>query len=567
MVFLKNPSRNNRAIPFGIPQVVIPVLVLFGSIIGCKSPDATIGPRQIRRPNILWITCEDMSPRLGAYGDSIAFTPNIDRLAEESVLFTNAFSISGVCAPSRAALIMGLYPTSFGALHMRTIKRTAAIAKITDPDLLAIPVYEAVPPPEARCFSEILRLNGYYCTNNSKNDYQFHAPVTAWDENSDQAHYKNRADKSQPFFSVFNILDSHESKVWVNADSASYTDPLTIKLPPYYPDNEIIRKDLARHYDNIRMVDRKVGQLLAELEASGEADNTIVFFFSDHGDGLPRAKRWIYDSGIKVPLMVRYPDRKRAGKKEKQLVSFVDFAPTVLSLAEVPIPAYMQGRAFLGPSADTEPREYIFAARDRMDPVLDYVRGIRDVRYKLIKNYLPNQPYVQFLPYRDQMPLMQELLRLDEEGLLEGIPALWFAKQRPELEFYDTWEDPHEINNLADAPEHAARIGIMLEALTTWEQKTGDMGGIPEPELVKRLWPPDGMQPVTEACTSENIGPDKMAINSITSGASIAYQLIHQSDTSEWMIYTEPVDIREGQIRAIAHRIGYMPSAMVTIDY
>ena len=560
MVVLKNLSPNNREFLFGILLVLIPVMVLIVLVLGCKSPDTTMGPQQIRRPNILWITCEDMSPRLGAYGDSIAFTPNIDRLAEESVLFTNAFSVSGVCAPSRAALIMGLYPTSFGALHMRTIKRTAAIAKITDPDLLAIPVYEAVPPPEAKCFSEILRLNGYYCTNNSKNDYQFHAPVTAWDQNGREAHYKNRKDRSQPFFAVFNFTDSHESKVWLYADSASYTDPLTIELPPYYPDNEVIRKDLARHYDNIRMVDRKIGRLLTELEVSGEADNTIVFFFSDHGDGLPRAKRWIYDSGIKVPMMVRYPDRKRSGEKDGRLVSFVDFAPTVLSLAEVLIPSYMQGRAFLGPSVDEEPREYIFAARDRMDPVLDYVRGIRDDRYKLIKNYLPDQPYVQFLPYRDQMPLMQELLRLDEEGLLEGIPALWFANERPKLEFYDTWEDPHEVNNLADAPEHTERIGIMLNALTTWGQKTGDMGGIPEPELVKQLWPPDGIQPVTQSCTMNITEKDKIELESTTKGASLAYQFIHQGDTSKWMIYKEPIKIRDGQLRAFAHRIGFKPS-------
>ena len=344
MVVLKNLSRNNRKFLFGILLVLIPVMVLIVLVLGCKSPDTTMGPQQIRRPNILWITCEDMSPRLGAYGDSIAFTPNIDRLAEESVLFTNAFSVSGVCAPSRAALIMGLYPTSFGALHMRTIKRTAAIAKITDPDLLAIPVYEAVPPPEAKCFSEILRLNGYYCTNNSKNDYQFHAPVTAWDQN------------------------------------------------------------------------------------------------------------------------------------------------------------------------------------------------------------------------RDQMPLMQELLRLDEEGLLEGIPALWFANERPKLEFYDTWEDPHEVNNLADAPEHTERIGIMLNALTTWGQKTGDMGGIPEPELVKQLWPPDGIQPVTQSCTMNITEKDKIELESTTKGASLAYQFIHQGDTSKWMIYKEPIKIRDGQLRAFAHRIGFKPS-------
>ena len=227
----------------------------------------------------------------------------------------------------------------------------------------------------------------------------------------------------------------------------------------------------------------------------------------------------------------------------------------------------MQGQAFLGPATAQQPRKYVYAARDRMDPVLDYVRGIRDHRYKLIKNYLPNQPYVQFLPYRDQMPLMQELLRMDAAGLLEGIPALWFEKQRPDLEFYDTWEDPHEVNNLADDPEHLERIGTMLSALTSWEQKTGDMGGIPEPELVKRLWPPDGIQPITEKCTFKIVNGDKIELKSETEGASLAYQVINRADTSEWEIYTEPVDIRAGQIRAIAHRIGFKPSAVVTIDY
>ena len=541
---------------------ILPILLLGISCARQLPPPEPVS--EFKKPNILWITCEDMSPRLGAYGDSVAHTPNLDLFATESLVYEHAYSISGVCAPSRAALIMGMYPTSFGALHMRTIKRTSAISQIKDPKLLAIPVYEAVPPPEAKCFSELLRINGYYCTNNAKNDYQFHAPVTAWDENGPQAHYKNRENQSQPFFSVFNFTDSHESRVWLHADSTSYTDPEEVILPAYYPENQIVRKDLARHYDNIRIVDRKVGKILKELEASGEADNTIVFFFSDHGDGLPRAKRWIYDSGIKIPLMVRFPDGSGAGTVISDLVSFVDFAPTVLSLANIEIPDFMQGQAFLGTHA-AKPRTYIYAARDRMDPVLDRQRGIRDSRYKLIKNYLPQQPYVQFLPYRDQMPLMQELLRLESEGKLEGVPAIWFAKQRPELELYDTWEDPQEVNNLSSKPEHQERISNMLIALNNWESEVGDLGGIAEPELVKKLWPPDGVQPVTEPCSFDIKQDNELALRSNTAGASIAFQRIHLSDTSTWQLYKEPFNIGSDTIRVMAHRIGFKPSEAITI--
>lgn len=552
-----------RFYEFQVLGLLLTVALLFFS---CQS-EKKDGPVSLSaRPNILWITCEDMSPRLGAYGDSLAHTPNIDQLAKEGIKYTNAFSISGVCSPSRAALITGLYPTSFAAMHMRTIKRTASIAQITDPELLAIPVYEAVPPAEVKCFSELLRRQGYYCTNNSKEDYQFHAPVTAWDESSNEAHYKNRKDKSQPFFAVFNIGDTHESRVWANADSASYTDPADVILPPYYPDTEVIRRDLARHYDNIRMMDQKVGKLLKELEQSGEADNTIVFFFSDHGDGLPRAKRWIYDSGIKVPLIVRFPDGQGAGTTDDQLVSFVDFPPTLLSLAGAKIPEYMQGQAFLGEAKSKTERDYIYAARDRMDPVMDYVRGVRDKRYKFIKNYWPDEPYVQFLPYRDQMALMQELLRLDSANQLTGIPALWFAKTRPEVEFYDTQNDPYEVNNLADDPQYAQKIAEMHQALKDWETRTNDMGGIPEPELIKQIWPPDGVQPQTAECTHA-VGKDKeVELSSATEGTSIAYRYLSAKDTSDWLLYTQPFVPRQDTLQVMAHRIGYLPSDQKVIE-
>jgi len=542
------------------------LIVLSCLILGCTDEKQNEMWAGREKPNILWITCEDMSPRLGAYGDKLAHTPNIDQLAREGVRYTNVFSVSGVCAPSRAALITGLYPTSFAALHMRTLKRTSAIKKIKDPELLAIPVYEAVPPAEVKCFPELLRANGYYCTNNSKNDYQFRAPVTVWNENSKTAHYKHRSDKSQPFFAIFNITDTHESRVWAHADCTSFTNPEDVTVPPYYPDTPLIRKDIARHYDNIRIMDRKVGKILAELEKEGELEKTVVFFYSDHGDGLPRAKRWIYDSGLHVPLIIRYPDAFRAGETEERLLSFIDFAPSALSLTHTDIPDYIHGRAFVGSASNDEERPFIFAARDRMDPVMDYMRCVRDKRYKLIVNYWPEKPYVQFLPYRDQMDLMKELLRLDANDQLEGIPAQWFSKTRPEVEFYDTWTDPHEVNNLANDPAYANKMTEMRLALNTWEKEYGDMGGIPEPELIRQIWPPEGIQPKTAACEYSIRDENEIEIACQTQGASIAYRFISEDNVPNWSVYTRPIKKQDKMLEVLAHRIGYLPSDKLEIS-
>jgi N-sulfoglucosamine sulfohydrolase len=327
------------------------------SINSCKTTPEREEPA--KQPNILWITCEDMSPRIGCYGDPIARTPNIDKLAEQGIRFTQAHSVSGVCAPSRAALITGMYPTSFGAQHMRTLSRTASIDQITDPELLAIPVYEAVPLPEARTYAELFRQAGYYTTNNVKTDYQFQNPITAWDESSNQAHWRNRQHKDQPFFSVFNIMETHESRVWMNASKPLLVDPEEIELPPYYPDSPVIRNDMAIHYSNIMRMDSIVGTILHQLEEDGLKGNTIVFFYSDHGDGLPRMKRWTYDSGIHVPLIVKFPDNRDAGSVSDELVSFVDFPATALSLAGLEIPDYMHGQTFPGRKEGFSPRIHI----------------------------------------------------------------------------------------------------------------------------------------------------------------------------------------------------------------
>ncbi len=510
------------------------------------------------RPNILWITVEDMSPRLGAYGDAVATSPNIDRLAAEGMRYTRAFSISGVCAPSRAALITGMYPTSIGTHHMRTTHEAPGLPG----------PYVAVPPPEVKAFTEYLRAAGYYTSNNAKTDYQFASirdarqPLTAWDASGRTAHWRGHQ-PGQPFFAVFNSSRTHESRVWPNPDEAPMLDPAAVDVPPYYPDTPVVRQDLARHYDNITRVDQWVGEILQQLEDDGLADSTIVFFYSDHGDGLPRAKRWPYDSGIHVPLIIRWPGRLDPGAVEDRLVSFVDFGPTVLSLAGVVIPDHIQGQAFLGDQA-APPRSFVYAARDRMDEVYDRIRAVRDARFKYIRNFEPEKPYVQPIAYRNRMPLMQELLRLHESGQLDGPQALWFRLTKPVEELYDTDADPHEIDNLADDPAYGEVLERMRAALATWMDETNDMGEIPEAEMIAQMWP-GGVQPETappEISPSGGsfIAPTTVEITCATDGASIAYTT-EQGEDPHWLLYTGPLDVRDTTtLRARAIRYGYQES-------
>ncbi len=539
-----------------LPYVLWGLLTLCLS--GCAEPDAN---QTDTRPNIVWITVEDMSPRLAAFGDTTAATPNIDRLASEGVRYTNVYSISGVCAPSRAALITGMYPTTIGAQHMRTMTRTSAIADITDPELLAIPTYEAVPPPEVKCFTEYLRAAGYYCTNNPKEDYQFRRPITAWDASGREAHCRNRINKDAPFFAVFNSNITHESQVWQRADEPMRVDPSSVELPPYYPDHPVIRRDLARHYSNIELMDQWVGSILEELEEANLLENTIIFFFSDHGDGLPRMKRWVYDSGLHVPLIVKWPDGRGAGTVNDELVSFVDFAPTMLSISGQSIPDHLQGQAFPG-DQKAQPRSYIFAARDRMDPAIDNMRAVRDKRYKYIRNYMPERPYVQFLPYRDRMDLMKTLLEMNEAGTLAGPEQLWVQKTKPIEELYDTETDPHEVNNLASDPAFAEKLAELRAQHERWKAETNDWGLIQETELKKRLWPPNGVQPVTAQVTfeQEKVDGDKTRISqsSPTEGAPIAYAI---GSKTHWSLYTAPLELKKGEmLYARAIRIGYAHS-------
>ena len=547
-----------------------------------RTGDSAETAMRAKRPNVLWISCEDMSPRLGCYGDGTVPTPNLDRLAREGVLYTNAFATTAVCGPSRHALITGMYPTSNYAFHMRNHTRTSALKEIRDPAIREFattrPLYEAVPPPEVRCLTEYLRLAGYYCSNNSKEDYQFHAPVTAWDESSRQAHWRNRR-PGQPFFSVFNFTVTHESGVFGDGRSPKVVDPQDVPLPPYYPDTPVVRRDLAKHYDNIIALDAQVGALVGQLREDGLLEETIIFFFSDHGDGLPRGKRWVYDSGTHVPLMVRHPGRKNAGTKCDRLVSFVDFGPTVLSLAGVEVPDHVHGLPFLGGQA-AAPRQYVYFHRDRNGENRETIRTIRDKDFLYVRNYRPDEPYIKSLSYRDRQAIMQELNRMIEAGALAEDQWQFSAKRKPMEEFYDTHADPFQIHNLASEPQYFEKMSEMRTALEAWTAACRDPLDMPEAELVRtRVYPPDGQQPTTATPTVklDPAGPGRarLTVTCKTEGASIGFRARRTSGEKPgsegrrypWTIYRRPVEIEKtGSIEVVAHRIGFRPSQRVAVS-
>ena len=426
-------------------------------------------PAAKQRPNILWITCEDMSPNLGCYGDKFAASPNLDRFASEGVRFTNAYGITGVCDPNRSCLITGVWPSTLGSHDMRSRTRL---------------------PSDIKCFSEYLRDAGYYCTNNSKTDYNFPVPKKAWDESSNKAHWRKRKD-GQPFFAVFNFTITHESRCRGKPKDAARFDPAKVPIPPFHPDAMEVRQNWANYYENILTMDGQAGRILQQLKEDGLADNTIVFFFSDHGAGMPGVKKWIWGGGLHVPLMVRFPARYtrwspgKAGGVSDRLVSFVDFAPTVLSLAGVAIPQHMQGSAFLGPKA-AEERKYVFAIRDRMAERYDTVRVVRDKQFQYIRNYMPHLTWSQFVSYTEEMPTMKVWRKLAGQGKLNAVQARYFQPTKPVEQLYDTAKDPHQIKNLAGEAKYKPVLERMRGELRKWMLRTHDLGLLPEYEMHKR---------------------------------------------------------------------------------
>lgn len=433
------------------------------------------------RPNILWLSAEDMGPHLGCYGDPHARTPTLDALAAEGLRYTHAFTAAPVCAPNRAAVITGMYPWAIGAHHMRTGGEGA------------LPMTLPALPDDVKLLPQLLRSAGYYCTNNSKEDYNFAKPQGVWDESSGKAHWRNRPESGQPFFAVFNYTGTHEGQVRADDEGRAYitenlkeedrADPAAITPPPYHPDTPVVRKQWANYYDGIAALDRWAAGLLKELEDEGVAENTIVMFWSDHGAGLPRCKRWPYDSGTRIPLILRLPEAFRNGRVpgsvDRRLVSSIDLAPTMLALSGLAPGPRMQGRNFL----DDAPAPLMFSGRDRMDERYDLIRSVRDSRFRYVRHFMPWKPYDQYMEYEEQSPVKHELHRLKAAGELTPATAWVAATFKPVEELFDLEADPHELNNLATKPEMAERLAAMRSALAQWSRDCGDMGLIPEAEL------------------------------------------------------------------------------------
>lgn len=531
-------------------------------VCACDAPQQALTDQPVLpdRPNILWLVAEDLSPIIPAFGDDTVATPNLDRLAAEGVRYTRVFSTSGVCAPSRAALATGMYQNRIGAQHMRT-------TNVSGFGVDGLIPYEAVPPPFVKMHSQYFREAGYYTSNNAKEDYQFRKAVTAWDDSSRTAHWRNRG-PDQPFFSVFNFNITHESQIWVQAENPlRVPEDLEVPIPPYLPDTAVAQRDVRQVYSNIVAMDEQVGQILEELEQDGLLESTVIFWYSDHGGPLPRQKRLLYDAGLQVPMIIRYPDRWRAGELDDQLISFVDFKSTALSLAGIEPPEYVDGRAFAGEFQSSESREYIHAAADRFDRQYDTIRAVRDDRFKYLRNYHPERGYYLPLTYREQMPIMQELLRLrDQNGLTEA-QSQWFRESKPAEELFDTLADPHELTNLALDPAYSDKLLELRAELDRWLSGFDDKGMMPEPDLINEIWP--GMeQPVTSSPTASR-QYDRVVLSSLTPGANIGYQMLGPAEEfgSTWQVYTEPLELLPGmRLIAIAHRIGYKPSSMIELD-
>jgi arylsulfatase A-like enzyme len=436
---------------------------------------AQVTMKKASKPNILWIVAEDHGPHMGCYGDTFATTPNIDKFAEKGMCFNYAWSSAPVCAPARTTLWSGLSAPSSGGEHMRSMSPY---------------------PKEKSMFPKYLRDIGYYCSGNGKEDYNLSTPKGVWDESSNQAHY-NKRKPGQPFFAYFNNTQSHEGKIHSitrtakNKRKPSLHDPAKVKLPKYHPDCEAMREEWAAYYNSVTVVDSVAGKRLAELEQAGLEDNTIVFYFADHGAGLARNKRWPNNAGLQVPVVVYFPEKWKhlapkeytAGGQSDRLISFVDFAPTMLSIAGIEPPEWMQGYAFAG-DYQTEEQPFIYGFRGRMDERLDLVRSVSNGRYVYLRNYMPQFSQGQRLESQIRLPFSSTAAwkKLYDQGKLNEAESLFWNTPKAPEELYDLKNDPDEINNLANSKEHKAILMKMRKAQQDYALSIRDVGFIPENE-------------------------------------------------------------------------------------
>ena len=523
--------------------------ILLNFWMGCSPQDA-LREKENQLPNIIWLVAEDQSPEFySMYGNPIAHTPYLDSLALHGVVYDNAYAPVPVCAPARSAIITGMYPTTLGTHNMRTYN---AYNPANQPDA-NIPSYSPIVPSQVRMFTEYLRSIGYYCTNNAKEDYNFRTLPSAWDESGREATWKNRP-TGAPFFAVFNFGITHESQVWAQGDKKLLVAPEEVPVPPIFPDNDTIRKDLAVNYSNIIRMDQQIGAIIEQLKEEGLYEDTYIFFYGDHGGPFPRYKRALYETGLKVPFIVKLPGNAEAATRSDRLISFIDLAPTLLSIAGIPIPEYMQGKAFLGDQTPTQAPEFVFATSDRFDGQVDRLRAVRYHNFKYIRNY--NRRISNALPvvYREQMPMMRNLMQLYEEGQLEESAARWFKTPKPYEELYDIEKDPYELNNLANDRFYRDTLEFLRKVLNDWVIETKDLGEIDERELMES-WLIDGKQPVLEPLIVE-LKADGLHFMHPVEDATIIWR--HPNE-KVWQIYTGPLSNQES-IEAKAVRIGYEDS-------
>ena len=473
---------------------IVSILFFIGSIFTSCSEKT---PQEL--PNILWLTSEDNSPFLGCYGDEFATTPHLDKLASEGFLYTHAYANAPVCAPTRNTILTGVYACSGGNQHMRSYYPKSDIVKT---------------------YPEYLREIGYYCTNNSKTDYNINNvdPSKIWDQCDKNAHYKNRAE-GQPFFAVFNTTISHESSIhkFIPNNKLRHS-PDEVLIPPHHPATPEMKHDWAQYYDKVEDMDTQIGKWLKELEDEGLLENTIVFYYGDHGGVLARSKRYVYETGTRVPFIIRIPEKyknlfpaEKPGSEVNRLISFVDLVPTLLSITGIEIPEYLQGNAFLG-NQKTEDPEYAFMFRGRMDERYDMCRAVRDQKYRYIRNYMPYRIYGQHLDYLWQAPSIRSWEQAYLKGECNETQSI-FWQTKPVEELYDTENDPWEINNLAKDPAYKDVLLRMRAANKDWVTKIKDTGFIPEADRVDRA----GEMPMYDYMRS-----DKIDLNSIMNAAEKA---------------------------------------------
>lgn len=462
----------NRGIKFALHSLFLV------SVLSCSTELA-------KKPNILWITCEDISPHLGCYGEEYAFTPALDDMAAEGVLFRNAYATASVCTPARSSIITGIYASSLGTQHLRGKVSLSGNVK---------------------CFTEYLRNTGYYCANFNKTDYNFDTPSEAWDFNGsisyDSLVSGHLADipEDRPYFCVINLALTHQSKVRYDKEELikknnslpinARHDPDKVPVPPYYPNTSEVRVNLAALHTQITLMDMQVKVILDQLKEYGFDKNTIVFFYSDHGDGLPRHKRWLYHSGIQVPFIVKFPPRYtylspvKMGKEIKSVINFVDLAPTTLALTGCEVPERMQGKVFLG--SEREERKYTVAIRDRVDEVYEFSRSISDGQFQYIRNFASNKPRMQWSNYSEITPIRKELRRLYKTNELDTLTGWLMEKTKPVEELYDIAKDPFQINNLSGSSQHKTKMEELKNELFNWMINTRDLSLVPEP-LMRKL--------------------------------------------------------------------------------